>query len=52
MKNFPGNNTLAYLAAASVKKKKVFKTLTPWANVINLFTAVIYPYSTVISKVI
>jgi hypothetical protein len=44
----PGRNTLAYLASPSATKKKSFITLTPGANVIKLFTAVIYHHSRVI----
>ncbi len=36
-KNFPGTNTLAFFASASVTKKKRFIALTPGPNFIQLF---------------
>ncbi len=38
-------NTLAYLASPTVTKEKCFITLTPGANVIKLFSSVIYGFS-------
>jgi hypothetical protein len=45
MKKLAETNTLAYLSSASVATKKVVKTLTTEANVIQLFTAVVYEFS-------
>ncbi len=41
-KGFPLTNTLAYYENSFNTDKKVFMTLTPGANVIKVFTVVIY----------
>jgi hypothetical protein len=40
-----GKNALAYLCSAKVTDKKVWRRLTPGANVIKLFTVVSYEFS-------
>ncbi len=41
----PCTNALGYFVTPSAAKKKSKATLTPWPNVIKLFTAVIYECS-------
>ncbi len=43
-KGLPGTHTLAYFTSPSVIKKISFMILTPGANVIKLFTVVIYEH--------
>ncbi len=44
-KFFPRTNALAYFSEASVTKEKSFISTTPGANVIKLFSSVIYGFS-------
>ncbi len=43
-KDLPGTSTLAYYELSQITVIKSFKTLGPGANVMKLFTAVIYKY--------